>query len=89
MIKNVCRTEMPKIYNNVHEGKEMIKKAIGGKKILVVLDHVTEVKQLHAMFECPEWFSPGSKIRNNHKATTFAKCEQRKHNKVLCPCAIS
>lgn len=61
LIFNVTGNEAPKIHN-VHEGKEMIRRAIGAKKTLVVLDDVDDVKQLDAMFNCPEWFFPGSKI---------------------------
>uniref|UniRef100_A0A7N0R939 Uncharacterized protein n=1 Tax=Kalanchoe fedtschenkoi TaxID=63787 RepID=A0A7N0R939_KALFE len=60
LIRNVTRDRKIKI-DSISDGRQKIKKVIGTKKILVVLDDVDEV-EFGKMFDCPDWFFPGSKI---------------------------
>ncbi|KAJ9553974.1 hypothetical protein OSB04_018019 [Centaurea solstitialis] len=48
--------------NNVFDGKNMMKKKMPGRKVLVVLDDVDHIDQLKALAGEPNWFKPGSKI---------------------------
>ncbi|KAJ9552258.1 hypothetical protein OSB04_016303 [Centaurea solstitialis] len=48
--------------NNVFDGKNMMKKKMPGRKVLVVLDDVDHIEQLKALAGEPNWFNPGSKI---------------------------
>ncbi|PWA76663.1 disease resistance protein (TIR-NBS-LRR class) [Artemisia annua] len=48
--------------NSVDDGKDMIKRKMFGKKVLLVLDDVDHIKQLKALAGEPEWFKPGSRI---------------------------
>uniref|UniRef100_A0A7N1A2D2 TIR domain-containing protein n=1 Tax=Kalanchoe fedtschenkoi TaxID=63787 RepID=A0A7N1A2D2_KALFE len=69
LIRNITGKEVIDI-DSVPEGRQKIRKAIGTKKILVVLDDVDEEVGLHKMFDCSGWFFSGSKIlvttRNQH-----------------------
>uniref|UniRef100_A0A7N0TEW5 TIR domain-containing protein n=1 Tax=Kalanchoe fedtschenkoi TaxID=63787 RepID=A0A7N0TEW5_KALFE len=69
LIHNITWNEVIHI-DSVHEGRQKIKRAIGIKKILIVLDDVDEEVGLDKMFDCPDWFFSGSKIlmttRNRH-----------------------
>uniref|UniRef100_A0A7N0V557 TIR domain-containing protein n=1 Tax=Kalanchoe fedtschenkoi TaxID=63787 RepID=A0A7N0V557_KALFE len=60
LIRNVTGHKKIKI-DSVSHGRQKIKKVIGTKKILVVLDDVDEV-EFGKMFDYPDWFFPGSKI---------------------------
>uniref|UniRef100_A0A7N0V5E4 TIR domain-containing protein n=1 Tax=Kalanchoe fedtschenkoi TaxID=63787 RepID=A0A7N0V5E4_KALFE len=60
LIRNVTGDRKIKI-DSISDGRQKIKKVIGTKKILVVLDDVDEV-EFGKMFDCPDWFFPGSKI---------------------------
>ncbi|GKE21812.1 disease resistance TIR-NBS-LRR class family protein, partial [Tanacetum coccineum] len=48
--------------NNVVDGKNMMKKRMRGKKVLLVLDDVDHIEQLKALAGEREWFKPGSRI---------------------------
>ncbi|KAJ9551509.1 hypothetical protein OSB04_015554 [Centaurea solstitialis] len=48
--------------NNVFDGKNMLKKKMPGRKVLLVLDDVDHIEQLKALAGYPNWFKPGSKI---------------------------
>ncbi|XP_024959640.1 TMV resistance protein N-like [Cynara cardunculus var. scolymus] len=48
--------------SNVFEGKNMMKKVMCGRKVLLVLDDVDHIDQLDALAGEPKWFKPGSRI---------------------------
>ncbi|GJV30427.1 disease resistance TIR-NBS-LRR class family protein [Tanacetum coccineum] len=48
--------------NTVDDGKDMMKRRMFGKKLLLVLDDVDHIKQLKALAGEPKWFKPGSRI---------------------------
>ncbi|KAJ0532108.1 putative TIR domain, P-loop containing nucleoside triphosphate hydrolase [Helianthus annuus] len=47
---------------SVSDGKNMMKKMMGSRKILLVLDDVDHIDQLAALAGEPTWFKPGSRI---------------------------
>ncbi|XP_021979134.1 TMV resistance protein N-like [Helianthus annuus] len=47
---------------NVSDGKNMMKKMMCSRKVLVVLDYVDHIEQLEALAGNPNWFKPGSII---------------------------
>ncbi|KAJ9551444.1 hypothetical protein OSB04_015489 [Centaurea solstitialis] len=47
---------------NVFDGKNMLKKKMPGRKVLLVLDDVDHIEQLKALAGYPNWFKLGSKI---------------------------
>uniref|UniRef100_A0A7N0UR98 TIR domain-containing protein n=1 Tax=Kalanchoe fedtschenkoi TaxID=63787 RepID=A0A7N0UR98_KALFE len=61
LICNITRDETVSI-DNVSQGKQKIKRAISTKKILVVVDDISEKLELNEMFDYLNWFVPGSKI---------------------------
>ncbi|KAL8268473.1 hypothetical protein R6Q59_002271 [Mikania micrantha] len=48
--------------SSLHEGTNLMKTMLCGKKVLVVLDDVDHVDQLEALAGDPSWFSLGSRI---------------------------
>ncbi|XP_039168991.1 disease resistance protein RPV1-like [Eucalyptus grandis] len=48
--------------NNVMEGKEVIKRRLCSKRVLLLLDDVNDASQLDALMQKREWFGKGSKI---------------------------
>ncbi|CAI9278779.1 unnamed protein product [Lactuca saligna] len=46
--------------SSVYDGKNMIKRMVRGRKVLVVLDDVDHIDQLEALAGDPTWFKPGS-----------------------------
>ncbi|XP_039169101.1 disease resistance protein RPV1-like isoform X2 [Eucalyptus grandis] len=48
--------------NNVMEGKEVIKRRLFSKRVLLLLDDVNDASQLDALMQKREWFGKGSKI---------------------------
>ncbi|GKB43128.1 disease resistance TIR-NBS-LRR class family protein [Tanacetum coccineum] len=48
--------------NCVNDGKNMMKRRMCGKKVLLVLDDVNHIDQLEALASGPNWFKPGSRI---------------------------
>ncbi|KAI3670983.1 hypothetical protein L1987_87629 [Smallanthus sonchifolius] len=47
---------------SVYDGKDMIKKMMCSRKVLIVLDDVDDIEQLEALVGEPNWFKPGSRI---------------------------
>ncbi|XP_023740050.1 disease resistance protein RUN1 [Lactuca sativa] len=47
---------------NVYDGKNMMKRMLRGRKVLVVLDDVDHIQQLEALAGEANWFMPGSII---------------------------
>ncbi|KAJ0439161.1 putative TIR domain, P-loop containing nucleoside triphosphate hydrolase [Helianthus annuus] len=47
---------------NVHEGKNLMRKRLCGTKVLVALDDVDHEGQLEELAGDPNWFKPGSRI---------------------------
>ncbi|GKA46020.1 Toll/interleukin-1 receptor domain-containing protein [Tanacetum coccineum] len=48
--------------DSVNDGKNMMKRRLFGKKVLLVLDDVDHIDQLEALASGPNWFKPGSRI---------------------------
>ncbi|XP_023740046.2 disease resistance protein RPV1 [Lactuca sativa] len=48
--------------SSVHEGKNMMKRMMPGRKVLIVLDDVDHIDQLEALAGEPNWFKRGSRI---------------------------
>ncbi|XP_023767547.1 disease resistance protein RUN1 [Lactuca sativa] len=48
--------------SSVYDGKNMMKRRMGGKKVLLVLDDVDHIEQLEALAGETNWFKPGSRI---------------------------
>lgn len=47
---------------NIHQGINLIKERLGGKKVIIVLDDVDDMNQLHALAGNSKWLGPGSRI---------------------------
>ncbi|KAL9995352.1 putative P-loop containing nucleoside triphosphate hydrolase, leucine-rich repeat domain superfamily [Helianthus debilis subsp. tardiflorus] len=47
---------------SVSDGKNMMERMMGSRKVLVVLDDVDDIDQLEALAGKPNWFKPGSRI---------------------------
>nr|XP_043628756.1 disease resistance protein RPV1-like [Erigeron canadensis]XP_043628757.1 disease resistance protein RPV1-like [Erigeron canadensis] len=47
---------------SVHDGKNMMRKMMSGRKVLIVLDDVDNIEQLEALAAEPKWFKAGSRI---------------------------
>ncbi|GJX69846.1 TMV resistance protein N-like protein [Tanacetum coccineum] len=50
------------IVSNVYDGKNMMKRMLCGRKVLVVLDDVDQIDQLEALVGQPNWYKSGSRI---------------------------
>ncbi|KAL7599321.1 hypothetical protein Lser_V15G22309 [Lactuca serriola] len=50
------------IVSSIYDGKNMMKRRMGGKKVLLVLDDVDQIEQLEALAGERNWFMPGSRI---------------------------
>ncbi|KAG6678055.1 hypothetical protein I3842_14G061000 [Carya illinoinensis] len=61
LLRDILKMENFKI-DSIHEGIDLIKESLQGKKVLVVLDNVNHIKQLHALAGNSEWLGPGSRI---------------------------
>ncbi|XP_059431231.1 disease resistance protein RUN1-like isoform X2 [Corylus avellana] len=61
LLFDILKTKNLRI-DNVDQGINLIEKRIHGKRVLVVLDDVDDLKQLHALVGNSEWFGPGSRI---------------------------
>nr|GEX74401.1 disease resistance protein (TIR-NBS-LRR class) family [Tanacetum cinerariifolium] len=48
--------------DSVNDGKNMMKRRMCGKKVLLVLDDVDHIDQLEALAGGPSWFKPGSRV---------------------------
>jgi hypothetical protein len=60
LVSDMSKTKNWKI-DNVDRGTNLIEKIIHGKRVLVVLDDVDDLEQLHTLVE-KQWFGPGSRI---------------------------
>jgi hypothetical protein len=60
LLHDILKTNLK--IDNVGGGSDLIKKRLQRKRVLVILDDVDHVKQLHALAENFEWFGPGSRI---------------------------
>ncbi|KAB2611984.1 TMV resistance protein N-like [Pyrus ussuriensis x Pyrus communis] len=61
LLSNIQKGKAKKVYN-MDEGTIRIKQAVGYKKVLIVLDDVSNRDQLNAILGMREWLHPGSKI---------------------------
>ncbi|KAJ9551576.1 hypothetical protein OSB04_015621 [Centaurea solstitialis] len=61
LLRNVLNRQ-DNIVDGVSQGKEMMKKYMPSRKVLVVLDDVDHKDQLEALAGEPNWFKSGSKI---------------------------
>ncbi|TQD79623.1 hypothetical protein C1H46_034800 [Malus baccata] len=61
LLSDIQKGKAKKVYN-VDEGKIKIKQAVGYKKVLIVLDDVSNRDQFNAILGMREWLHPGSKI---------------------------
>ncbi|PWA64951.1 toll/interleukin-1 receptor (TIR) domain-containing protein [Artemisia annua] len=48
--------------SSVHEGTNMMKNMMRGRKVLIVLDDVDDIEQLEALAGEPDWFKLGSRV---------------------------
>ncbi|GKC41360.1 Toll/interleukin-1 receptor domain-containing protein, partial [Tanacetum coccineum] len=63
--QEVIRTVLSKeniSVSSVHEGTNMMKKMMRGRKVLIVLDDVDDTEQLEALVGEPNWFKFGSRV---------------------------
>ncbi|XP_048430333.1 disease resistance protein RPV1-like isoform X2 [Pyrus x bretschneideri] len=61
LLLDIQKGKAKKVYN-MDEGTIRIKQAVGYKKVLIVLDDVSNRDQLNAILGMREWLHPGSKI---------------------------
>ncbi|XP_068303766.1 disease resistance protein RPV1-like isoform X2 [Pyrus communis] len=61
LLSDIQKGKAKKVYN-MDEGTIRIKQAVGYKKVLIVLDDVSNRDQLNAILGMREWLHPGSKI---------------------------
>ncbi|XP_048433343.1 disease resistance protein RPV1 isoform X4 [Pyrus x bretschneideri] len=61
LLSDIQKGKAKKVYN-MDEGTIRIKQAVGYKKVLIVLDDVSNRDQLKAILGMREWLHPGSKI---------------------------
>uniref|UniRef100_A0A7N1A4M4 TIR domain-containing protein n=1 Tax=Kalanchoe fedtschenkoi TaxID=63787 RepID=A0A7N1A4M4_KALFE len=71
LIRTVTGDKEIKI-DSVSDGRQKTKKAIGTKKIFVVLDDIDEV-EFGKMFDYPDWFFSGSKILITSRNKNFLR----------------
>lgn len=61
-------------FYNVHDGKKIFANSLSNKKVLLVLDDVSELSQLENLAGKQEWFGPGSRViittRDKHLLVT-------------------
>ncbi|KAE9595493.1 hypothetical protein Lal_00031031 [Lupinus albus] len=50
------------VFSNLYDGKKIIANSLCNKKVLLVLDDVSELKQLENLALKQEWFGPGSRV---------------------------
>ncbi|KAG7947092.1 hypothetical protein I3843_14G076600 [Carya illinoinensis] len=74
--------------DNVDRGIYLIKKLLARKKVLVVLDDVDHVDQLHALAGNTDWFGAGSRIiattKDEHLLKQLGKYEKYKVEVLTC-----
>ena len=74
LLSGICKTKDTKIHD-IESGKLTLKKELCCKRILLILDDVTELDQLKALCGSRDWFGPGSRIiittRDKHPLNVF------------------
>ncbi|KAM1413476.1 hypothetical protein ACFXTO_026068 [Malus domestica] len=79
LLLDIQKGNAKKVYN-VAEGISRIKRAVGYKRVLIVLDDVNSRDQLNAILGMREWLHPGSKIiittRHEHLLNAHEVCEK-------------
>ncbi|KAM0957647.1 hypothetical protein ACFX1Q_000862 [Malus domestica] len=79
LLSDIQKGNTKKVYN-VAEGISRIKRAVGYKKVLIVLDDVNSRDQLNAILGMREWLHQGSKIiittRHEHLLNAHEVCEK-------------
>jgi len=69
-------------FYNVHDGKKILANSFNNKKVLLVLDDVSELSQLENLAGKQEWFGPGSRViitsRDKHLLMTHGVHETYK-----------
>ncbi|PWA47632.1 disease resistance protein (TIR-NBS-LRR class) [Artemisia annua] len=61
ILRNVLKDKTISI-SSVQEGKNIMKKIMLARKVLIVIDDVDHIDQLQALAGEPNWFKPGSRI---------------------------
>nr|GEX89021.1 TMV resistance protein N-like isoform X1 [Tanacetum cinerariifolium] len=65
------------------DGIHQIRRRLGRKKVLVVLDDVDHIKQLQFLAGAHEWFGPGSRIMITTRDEHLLSCAQQKYTPEL------
>lgn len=69
-------------FYDIHDGKKILANLFRNKKVLIVLDDVSELSQLENLAGKQEWFGPGSRViittRDKHLLTTYGVHETYK-----------
>ncbi|XP_061370935.1 uncharacterized protein LOC133313561 [Gastrolobium bilobum] len=63
---------------DVNEGVPIIRQRLCQKKVLLVLDDVDGLKQLHAIVGRPDWFGPGSRVIITTRNSQLLACHDVK-----------
>lgn len=61
LLADIVKGRMVKV-SNVDEGTNLIKEAIYGKRVLIILDDVNKLGHVNALVGISDWFPSGSKI---------------------------
>ncbi|XP_020418266.1 TMV resistance protein N-like [Prunus persica] len=61
LLIDILRVKKLKV-TNVDKGVAMIKKRLSNKKVLLILDDVNQLEQLHSLARGSDWFGSGSRI---------------------------
>ncbi|XP_063942103.1 disease resistance protein RPV1-like isoform X3 [Daucus carota subsp. sativus] len=79
LLSDISKGKTPAV-NNLNDGIHKIRRALHGRKLLIVLDDVDQSEQLDAIFGMREWFYHGSKImlttRNVHLLNAHKHCKR-------------
>jgi len=72
-VRCIFKAAQFKQIDDVDQGMNMVKERLRGQRVLVVLDDVDQLEQLHELVEVRGWFGPGSVViittRNEHLLT--------------------
>ena len=73
-------------FSDINEGINIIKRRLGSKKVLIVIDDVDHLEQLKLLAESPKWFGPGSRIiittRDQHLLDVYGVNRKHKATKL-------